>query len=56
VVLAHTKDVKADAVGSLDAFEEVLNSLDRLFVLARGEAVNSEFHGVKVAVIGPLHQ
>jgi hypothetical protein len=49
VVFAHAKNVEADAVSGLNALEEVLNGLYGLFVLARGEAVDSEFHGAKVA-------
>ena len=44
VVFADTKDVEPDSVGCFDAFEEVLNGLNGLFVLARGEAVDSKFH------------
>jgi hypothetical protein len=49
VVFAHAKNVEADAVSGFNALEKVLNGLYRLFVLARGEAVDSEFHGTKVA-------
>ena len=54
VVFADAKYVKADAVSGFNAFEEVLNRRYGLFVLARGEAVDSEFHGAKVAVIQRL--
>jgi hypothetical protein len=51
MVFAHAKNVEADAVSGLNALEKVLNGLYGLFVLARGEAVDSKFHGVKVAVM-----
>ena len=51
MVFAHAKHVEADAVSGFNALEEVLNGLCGLFVLARCEAVDSELHGAKVAVM-----
>jgi hypothetical protein len=45
VVFAHAKHVQAHSVGGFDAFEQVLNGFNGLLVFARGEAVDSKFHG-----------